>query len=107
MTYNIEVAHPDPATSKSAYRAHAREWLRANLPSSMRADSVDYKTPSLNECRDWEEAMYRAGLAGMTWPKEYGGYGLTLREHLAVNKEIGALMMPESVGSVGKELAGP
>lgn len=107
MTYNIEVAHPDPATSKSAYRAHAREWLRANLPSSMRADSVDYKTPSLNECRDWEEAMYRAGLAGMTWPREYGGYGLTLREHLAVNKEIGALMMPESVGSVGKELAGP
>src|SRR5690606_30531509 len=52
-------------------------------------------------------AMYRAGLAGMTWPEAYGGHGLTLREHLAVNKEIGALPMPESVSSIGKELAGP
>ena len=51
--------------------------------------------------------MHQAGLAGMTWPKAYGGHGLTLREHLAVNKEIGALPMPESVSSIGKELAGP
>ena len=39
--------------------------------------------------------MHAAGLAGMTWPKAYGGLGLTLREHLAVNKEVGALAMPE------------
>ena len=51
--------------------------------------------------------MYRAGLAGMTWPKVWGGHGLTVAEHLAVNKEIGRLMMPESVSSIGKELAGP
>src|SRR5690606_21896798 len=107
MTFNINVAIPDPTVDRSAYRAHARQWLAANLPAFMRADSPEYRSPSLDECRDWEEAMYRAGLAGMTWPKQYGGYGLTLREHLAVNKEIGALMMPESVGSVGKELAGP
>jgi alkylation response protein AidB-like acyl-CoA dehydrogenase len=43
----------------------------------------------------------------MTWPKAYGGLGLTLREHLVVNKEVGALAMPESVSSIGKELAGP
>ena len=46
-------------------------------------------------------------IAGMTWPKAYGGLGLTLREHLVVNKEVGALAMPESVSSIGKELAGP
>jgi alkylation response protein AidB-like acyl-CoA dehydrogenase len=73
----------------------------------MRADSVDDRTPTLDECRDGEASMYDAGLAGMTWPKAYGGLGLTLREHLAVNKEVGALAMPESVSSIGKELAGP
>jgi alkylation response protein AidB-like acyl-CoA dehydrogenase len=100
-------AVPDPAARRAVYRQHARDWLRANLPEHMRADSLAYRSPTVEECRDWEAQMYHAGLAGMTWPLAYGGYGLTMREHLAVNKEIGALAMPESVGSIGKELAGP
>ncbi|MEH3086586.1 MAG: acyl-CoA dehydrogenase family protein [Xylophilus ampelinus] len=98
---------PDPSIGPSAYRQYARDWLRAQLPEHMRSDSLQYRTPTLEECRRWEAAMHEAGLAGMTWPAAYGGRGLTLREHLAVNKEIGALAMPESVGSIGKELAGP
>ena len=100
-------ARPDPAAGSAAYRDYARQWLGANLPAHMRADSVDYRTPTLQECSEWEASMYRAGLAGMTWPTAYGGLGLTLREHLVVNKEVGALAMPESVSSIGKELAGP
>ncbi|MES2190444.1 MAG: acyl-CoA dehydrogenase family protein [Pseudomonadota bacterium] len=100
-------AIPDPAAGPAVYRDYARQWLRAHLPEHMRSDSVNYRTPTLDECRDWEAGMYAAGLAGMTWPRAYGGLGLTMREHLAVNKEIGALAMPESVSSIGKELAGP
>ncbi|ETF04421.1 acyl-CoA dehydrogenase [Advenella kashmirensis W13003] len=107
MDFHSNPIIPDPATAPDAYRTHAREWLKNNLPSYMRSDSLDYRTPTLAESSDWEAAMYRAGLAGMTWPKTYGGHGLSLREHLAVNKEIGALPMPESVSSIGKELAGP
>ncbi|WP_036594506.1 acyl-CoA dehydrogenase family protein [Ottowia thiooxydans] len=90
-----------------AYRRYARNWLASNLPAHMRWDTLDYRSPTLEECRTWEASMYSAGLAGMTWPKAYGGLGLTLREHLVVNKEVGALAMPESVSSIGKELAGP
>ena len=100
-------AIPDPAGGRDVYRRHARAWLEANLPDWMRADDPAYRSPTLDECRDWEARMYRAGLAGMTWPKVWGGHGLTVAEHLAVNKEIGRLMMPESVSSIGKELAGP
>src|SRR5690606_30492600 len=100
-------AIPDPAAGPAVYRDYARQWLRSHLPEHMRSDSIHYRTPTLDECRDWEASMYGAGLAGMTWPSAYGGLGLTLREHLAVNKEIGALAMPESVSSIGKELAGP
>ncbi|AHG65891.1 acyl-CoA dehydrogenase family protein [Advenella mimigardefordensis] len=107
MDFHSNPIIPDPATAPDAYRTHAREWLKNNLPTYMRSDSLDYRSPTLAESSDWEAAMYRAGLAGMTWPKAYGGHGLTLREHLAVNKEIGALPMPESVSSIGKELAGP
>ena len=41
--------------------------------------------------------MHRAGLAGITWSEAYGGHGLTLREHLIANQEIGRLALPLTV----------
>ena len=90
-----------------AFRAHVRDWLGSNVPPGFLQDRPDYHTPKLDELKAWEAAMYRAGLAGITWPVAYGGHGLTLREHLAANQEIGRLALPESVNSLGKELAGP
>jgi hypothetical protein len=60
---------PDAAAGPAAYRNYARQWLGAHLPEHMRADSLDYRAPTLDECRDWEASMYDAGLAGMTWPQ--------------------------------------
>ncbi|SCU74821.1 Acyl-CoA dehydrogenase, middle domain protein [Cupriavidus necator] len=108
MLPDPDLATAAPSTGPATdYRRYARDWLAAHLPAHMRVDSLDYRSATLEESRLWEAAMHQAGLAGMTWPKAYGGHGLTLREHLAVNKETGALMMPESVSSIGKELAGP
>jgi alkylation response protein AidB-like acyl-CoA dehydrogenase len=93
--------------SGEAYRQAARSWLAANLPASFRSDSTAFVPPTLEQAAAWEAALYRAGLAGITWPTAYGGHGRTLREHLIANQEIGALPIPESVNSIGKELAGP
>ena len=90
-----------------AYRDAMRRWLRANLPASFRSDSAAFAPPNLQQSVAWEAAMYGAGLTGITWPQVYGGHGRSLREHLIANQEIGALAMPESVNSIGKELAGP
>jgi alkylation response protein AidB-like acyl-CoA dehydrogenase len=90
-----------------AFRHHARDWLGSNVPPGFLADQADYRSPKLEALKLWEAAMYRAGLAGITWPVAYGGHGLTLREHLLANQEIGRLALPESVNSLGKELAGP
>jgi len=107
----IETAPPEMTTegalSGEAYRVATRRWLRANLPASFCSDSAAFVSPTLSQSIAWEAAMYRAGLAGIIWPKAYGGHGRTLREHLIANQEIGALAMPESVNSIGKELAGP
>lgn len=107
MHVEHHVSVPDPAAGPDVYRRHARAWLQGHLPDFMRTDHPDWREATLSESSAWEAAMHQAGLAGMTWPKSYGGHGLSLREHLAVNKEIGALPMPESVSSIGKELAGP
>lgn len=90
-----------------AYRDAMHRWLRANLPASFRSDSAAFSSPTLPQSVGWEAAMYRAGLTGITWPQAYGGHGRSLREHLIANQEIGRLAMPESVNSIGKELAGP
>lgn len=90
-----------------AYRDAMHRWLHANLPASFRSDSAAFAPPTLQQSIAWEAAMYRAGLTGITWPQAYGGHGRSLREHLIANQEIGRLAMPESVNSIGKELAGP
>lgn len=102
-----EMAAADAALSGELYRMAARDWLAANLPASSRGDNAAYAPPTLAQSIAWEAAMQRAGLAGITWPTNYGGHGRSLREHLIANQEIGALAMPESVNSIGKELAGP
>lgn len=107
MHNDLDAAQLPPSADLARYRQHARDWLASHLPAHMRADSLDYRTPTLQESREWEAAMHQAGLAGMTWPTVYGGQGLSLREHLVVNQEVGSLLMPDSVGSIGKELAGP
>jgi alkylation response protein AidB-like acyl-CoA dehydrogenase len=107
----IEAERPELATSHhlsgEAYRAAMRGWLDENLPPGFRSDRADFSPPRLEQSVAWEAAMHRAGLTGITWPTAYGGHGRTLREHLIANQEIGALAMPESVNSIGKELAGP
>ncbi len=90
-----------------AFRAHVRGWLAANIPEGFLVERPGHRAPDLEACKAWEAAMHRGGLAGITWPVEYGGHGLSLREHLIANQEIGRLGLPESVNSLGKELAGP
>ena len=90
-----------------SYRRRVRDFLATQVPEGFLADQPGHAPPGLEACKAWEAAMHRAGLAGIAWPEAYGGHGLTLREHLIANQEIGRLALPESVNSIGKELAGP
>jgi alkylation response protein AidB-like acyl-CoA dehydrogenase len=92
---------------QGAYAAHAYQWLKENLSDRLRTDRHLDEPASLEEKIQFEAAQHRAGLVGITWPKEYAGHGLTLREHLEANREIGRAPMPTAVNSIGKELAGP
>ncbi|WP_088624376.1 acyl-CoA dehydrogenase family protein [Oceanicola sp. 22II-s10i] len=85
----------------------ARKWLDANLPDALREDVLQQTPRTLADMRAWEAQLHKAGLVGSTWPEAYGGRGLGLRAHLDISREIGRTPMPESVNSIGKELAGP
>jgi len=51
------------------FRAHAREWLTINVPTSKRPA---HGPGAAQFDRDWQRKLYDSGWAGVTWPKEFG-----------------------------------
>jgi len=56
------------------FREEVREWLHANRPKERRPDSFDEQRAF---DRAWQQAKFDAGWAGISWPKAYGGRGLS------------------------------
>jgi alkylation response protein AidB-like acyl-CoA dehydrogenase len=57
------------------FREECREWLHANSPKNKRplhaADALSFD-------KAWQRSLFDAGWAGINWPKEYGGRGLSI-----------------------------
>jgi alkylation response protein AidB-like acyl-CoA dehydrogenase len=99
---------PEEARDGSeSYRAEIRAWLESNYPARWRPERENYVAPQFDEQREWERRLHAAGWAGFTWPKAYGGQGLTMREHLIANDELGRVGIPDSVNGLGKDMIGP
>jgi alkylation response protein AidB-like acyl-CoA dehydrogenase len=64
----------DLTAEEQAFRDEARTWLRDNLPTEPRP-------PEGAEMREfdlaWQRTLFEGGWAGISWPVEYGGRGLT------------------------------
>jgi len=67
------------APADRAFREELRAWLGENAPPPMPAEVG----PALRE-RDlaWQRALHHAGYAGIAWPREYGGRGLSLAQQM-------------------------
>jgi alkylation response protein AidB-like acyl-CoA dehydrogenase len=89
------------------YRAKVRAWLdehRAQAPpASGSLDDDAYLTAR----RRWQGALAEGGLAGVTWPREYGGQGLGPIEQVIVNQEISAAGVPGILDTIGVGMLGP
>jgi alkylation response protein AidB-like acyl-CoA dehydrogenase len=85
-----------------AFVAEARTWLAANLQrrdpnqAKPRPRGIDHKTvESIATQRALQRKLYEAGFAGISFPKEYGGRGLTLAHEHAFNREAQAYVTPD------------
>ncbi len=57
------------------FRAKCRDWLHANVPTDKRPiDAVD----AIDFDKAWQRRLFDAGWAGINWPTDYGGRGLSL-----------------------------
>jgi alkylation response protein AidB-like acyl-CoA dehydrogenase len=90
---------------ESAFRAEARAWLEANVPSAPLA-SFDTAEGAAQH-RAWEKRLDAAGWAMVPWPREYGGRGVNLVEWLIFEEEYYRARAPKRINQNGIFLLGP
>jgi alkylation response protein AidB-like acyl-CoA dehydrogenase len=95
---------------QAAYRDQVRRWLEEHKDeappvSSTRAGAED--DAYLQARRAWQGKLAAGGLAGVTWPKEFGGQGLGPIEQVIVNQEIGKARVPGILDVIGIGMLGP
>ncbi len=57
------------------FRAECRDWLHANVPAERRLmDAVD----AIAFDKAWQSRLFDGGWAGINWPVDYGGRGLSI-----------------------------
>jgi alkylation response protein AidB-like acyl-CoA dehydrogenase len=88
---------------EAAFRDELRGWLADHHPGP----EPDGDDASFSFRRDWQRQLHGAGLAGISWPKEYGGRGATLVEQAIYNEEIVRARAPESANLLGLAMGGP
>jgi alkylation response protein AidB-like acyl-CoA dehydrogenase len=79
------------------FRLRVRNWLAANMP---RIDPAEAPITRLDLDESWQRAralqrrLYDGGFAGICFPREYGGLGMTIDHQKAFNTESGGYEMP-------------
>jgi alkylation response protein AidB-like acyl-CoA dehydrogenase len=87
----------DLGPNAAGFRGEIRAWLEANAPDDL--STLDLAT--------WTRALRDAGYLCVSWPKEYGGRGLTGIEVAVMNEEFARARVPRVTMGMGEALVGP
>jgi alkylation response protein AidB-like acyl-CoA dehydrogenase len=96
-----------------AFRLRARAWLAANMPrlAPGQANSLE-EIGRINDemwprARELQRLLYDGGFAGICYPREYGGLGLTPAHQRAFNAECAGYEMPLVLNTPTFSICGP
>ena len=73
------------------FRLRARHWLVENMPLRPEGQGG---VRNFERCREIQPILYAGGFAGVCFPKEYGGLGLTLEHQRVLDEETLKYEMP-------------
>lgn len=88
------------------FRARARAWISEHLPPHDPDEQLGVLRPKLSDeeelgevtrDRDLQRQMFDAGLAGVCFPREYGGLGLTPAHQQALREELTGYAFPSKL----------
>ena len=94
------------------FEAQCDAWFAANtvadpgfmLPLTFMEVSNDEQFDFL---RDWQRKVYEAGYLGMSWPVEYGGYGMHPEYQRIATRVMKSHDAPIMINAIGNGWAGP
>jgi alkylation response protein AidB-like acyl-CoA dehydrogenase len=96
--------HYSPADQE--FRARARAWLAENVPQDQRSTEQHL---AAQFDRDWQRKLFDHGWAGVSWPKAFGGLGLTGLQQVIWYEELARARAPHYINAtyIGLMHAGP
>ncbi len=84
--------------SPEAFGARARAWVTANLPPAQGAEGLEvddeHEARLVAQARELQKLIFDAGFAGLRYPREYGGQGLTRAHQLAWREAAAGYQLP-------------
>jgi alkylation response protein AidB-like acyl-CoA dehydrogenase len=95
-----------------AFRTEARTWLEENAPQSVRKApdmTMEQMEGGLKPTADqdlWRKRMGEKGWGTPTWPKEYGGGGLTNAEARVLQQEMARIGVTHPIVGMGPGMFG-
>jgi alkylation response protein AidB-like acyl-CoA dehydrogenase len=94
---------------QQAFRERVRGWLAANIPPGWKAlgSSEVPRAEAYELIRRWQARLFEGGFIGLTWPREYGGQGLTFVEEMILHEEMALQKAPPILNILGVGMAGP
>jgi acyl-CoA dehydrogenase len=98
--------------SQDDFRLETRAWLEENCPPGARGPGEVYNGSTKIEIRDpdtrlWVERMAEKGWTVPSWPKEYGGGGLSTAEYMILVEEMGRIRARPPLSGFGTSMIGP
>ncbi|MCB1691181.1 MAG: acyl-CoA dehydrogenase family protein [Pseudomonadales bacterium] len=96
----------------AAFRQETRAWLAENCPPGARGPGeVSNGSTKIRiqdaDTRQWLGRMVEKGWTVPTWPKAYGGGGLSKEEYVVLLEEMRAIRARPALSSFGTSMIGP
>ncbi len=93
-------------SEEQAFRDEVREFVRSNLPASIRDKLAAGRHPSRDDIVNWTRILHKKGWSVPHWPVEWGGTGWSPVQLSIFTDEIQAANAPESL-AFGTTMVGP
>jgi alkylation response protein AidB-like acyl-CoA dehydrogenase len=100
----------DDTPEQAAYRAQVRAWLeqhKSEAPVLTGPEAIKDEAEIIAARRAWQGKLAEGGLAGVTWPKDFGGQGLGPIEQVVCGQEIARTKVPGILDTIGVGMLGP
>ncbi|MCS6986377.1 MAG: acyl-CoA dehydrogenase family protein [Sphingomonadaceae bacterium] len=88
--------------AEAEFRAKVRAWIEANAQEYLEPPAEPWGLDEfVARSKAWQKKKYDAGYAGLTWPKDVGGQGLSPMHQIIFNQEESRTYVPTGLYAIG------